>query len=177
MCRTSAPISALPWAPARRYRRMSAAGLQLPPPPQSAPPVSPPGGFFVDVCYRSEMKTALKRRYLLTLFAKQDGKCCYCDRHVILSYRWRDQQRPDAATIEHLRRRADGGSNHPDNLAMACKECNDGRGPVDWLTYRSFKRGEISEFAKCFAPQPAPGARQSHHHQRESLDPASRPST
>ncbi|MGV1793815.1 HNH endonuclease [Rhizobium sp. A37_96] len=83
-----------------------------------------------------------------------------------------------AATIEHLRRRADGGSDHSDNLALACKECNDGRGEVDWLTYRSFKRGEISEFVRCVAPQSAPSAdRRSHHHQRESLDAASRPMT
>ncbi|MBY3225247.1 HNH endonuclease [Rhizobium laguerreae] len=94
------------------------------------------------------MKTSLKRRYLLVLFAKQEGRCCYCDEHVILSYRWRDQQRPDAATIEHLQRQADGGSDHPDNIAMSCKECNDGRQEIDWLTYRSLKRGEIHEYVR-----------------------------
>ncbi|WP_411906312.1 HNH endonuclease [Rhizobium mayense] len=76
-----------------------------------------------------------------------------------------------------MQRRADGGSDHPDNLAMACKECNDGRGEVDWMTYRSFKRGEINEFVRCVAPQSAPGGGQFRHHQRESLDAASRPMT
>jgi len=95
------------------------------------------------------MKKAAKRKYLLHLFAKQEGQCCYCGQHVILSYRWRDQQRPDAATIEHLQRLADGGSSHPDNLAMACKKCNDGRQELDWLTYRSLKRGEIHEYARA----------------------------
>ncbi|NKM30112.1 HNH endonuclease [Rhizobium laguerreae] len=94
------------------------------------------------------MKTAMKRKLILKLFDKQDGKCCYCDQHVILSYRWRDQQRPDAATIEHLQRRAEGGSDHPDNIAMSCKKCNDGRQEIDWLTYRSLKRGELHEYVR-----------------------------
>ncbi|MFL5015095.1 MAG: HNH endonuclease [Rhizobium sp.] len=94
------------------------------------------------------MKTDIKRQLILKLFDKQDGKCCYCDQHVILSYRWRDQQRPDAATIEHLRRRADGGTDHPSNIAMACKACNESRQELDWLTYRSLKRGEIHEYVR-----------------------------
>jgi hypothetical protein len=100
-------------------------------------------------CYLAAMKTSMKRQYILLLFQKQGGKCCYCDQHVILSYHWRDQQRPDAATIEHLQRRADGGSNHPDNLAMSCKACNDGRHEIDWLTWRSLKRGEFHEYARA----------------------------
>ncbi|MBX5179909.1 HNH endonuclease [Rhizobium lentis] len=94
------------------------------------------------------MKTAIKRKLLVHLFQKQEGRCCYCERYVILSYRWRDQQRPDAATIEHLKRRADGGTDHPDNLAMSCKDCNDSRQEIDWLTYRSLKRGEFQEFVR-----------------------------
>ncbi|AHG45149.1 HNH endonuclease [Rhizobium leguminosarum bv. trifolii CB782] len=94
------------------------------------------------------MKTALKRQLILKLFQKQEGRCCYCGQHVILSYRWRDQQRPDAATIEHLQRRADGGTDHPDNIAMSCKACNEGRQEIDWLTYRSLKRGEIHEYVR-----------------------------
>ncbi|WEX76857.1 HNH endonuclease [Sinorhizobium numidicum] len=95
------------------------------------------------------MKTAIKRQLILKLFEKQGGKCCYCDQHVILSYRWRDQQRPDAATIEHLERLADGGTDHPSNIAMSCKKCNDGRQELDWLTYRSLKRGEIHEYPRA----------------------------
>jgi 5-methylcytosine-specific restriction endonuclease McrA len=29
-----------------------------------------------------------------------------------------------------------------DNLALACKSCNDGRGVIDWLTYASWIRNE-----------------------------------
>ncbi|AWM25001.1 HNH endonuclease [Sinorhizobium fredii] len=98
------------------------------------------------------MKTSLRRKYILQLFGKQGGKCCYCGVHVTLSYRWSDQQRPDAATLEHLQRRADGGSNHPDNLAMACKKCNDGRAELDWLTWRSLKQGELLEYGRSSKP-------------------------
>ncbi|WP_157211957.1 HNH endonuclease [Sinorhizobium sojae] len=55
------------------------------------------------------------------------------------------KERPYAATIEHLQRRADGGSNRPDNPAMACRQCGDSRQELDWLTYRSVKQGEIHE--------------------------------
>nr|WP_240543070.1 HNH endonuclease [Sinorhizobium meliloti] len=51
--------------------------------------------------------------------------------------------RPYAATLEHLQRRADGGTGHPSNLAMACKRCNNTRGERDWLSYASWRRKEF----------------------------------
>jgi hypothetical protein len=51
---------------------------------------------------------------------------------------------PKSQTIEHLRRKADGGTSHPDNKALACYECNSERGDMDWLTYKSLKMGEIA---------------------------------
>ncbi|WKL25589.1 HNH endonuclease [Sinorhizobium meliloti] len=36
------------------------------------------------------------------------------------------------ASVEHLHRRADGGTSHWSNLAMACKRCNNSRGERDW---------------------------------------------
>lgn len=77
------------------------------------------------------------------LKAAQQNRCCYCDRPMS----WRSPFHPRRATIEHLRRKADGGGNELDNLALACLECNGGRGTTDWLTYKSFKRGEFSEVA------------------------------
>ena len=56
------------------------------------------------------------------------------------------QKRPEAATIEHLQRKADGGTDHPSNIAMACKRCNDERGSTPWNEYKSFRRGEFAEF-------------------------------
>lgn len=69
-----------------------------------------------------------------------------CRRFVSLTFDFQLQKRPEAATIEHLKRRADGGRDHRDNVAMACKRCNDERGEVDWLTYTTFRRNEFPEF-------------------------------
>ena len=76
---------------------------------------------------------------------KQGNRCCYCDKPM---FRF-GKSTPkgglphDAETLEHLRRKVDGGSDRPDNLALACAECNVGRGNVDWLTYKSLKMGEL----------------------------------
>ncbi|EJC75597.1 HNH endonuclease [Rhizobium leguminosarum bv. trifolii WSM2012] len=94
----------------------------------------------------------VKRSVLLKLFDLQNGRCCYCDRFVILSADRRIQQWSEAATIEHLQRRADGGSNHIHNLAMACRRCNNERGDMDWQTYASFRRGEFLEFMEAIDP-------------------------
>ncbi|WP_245482255.1 HNH endonuclease [Mesorhizobium sp. M4A.F.Ca.ET.020.02.1.1] len=53
--------------------------------------------------------------------------------------------RPDSETLEHLDRRTDRGSNDRGNIALACYRCNTGRGDVDWLTYKSIRRGEHYE--------------------------------
>ncbi|WP_286296548.1 HNH endonuclease signature motif containing protein [Aminobacter sp. SS-2016] len=89
------------------------------------------------------MTTREKRAIAAQLFVLQNGRCAYCQKFVRLSYWPPDLRRHDAATIEHLRRRADGGKDHPDNLALACKACNDGRGVVDWCTYASWIRNEF----------------------------------
>jgi hypothetical protein len=49
------------------------------------------------------------------------------------------------ATIEHLKRKTDGGTDVADNLALSCNLCNSERGSVDWLAYTSYRRGEIKE--------------------------------
>ncbi len=83
-------------------------------------------------------KTTLRR----TLRKKQKGKCCYCG--VLMT----PATNPKAAiatteTVEHLRRRSDGGTDRKDNLALACYDCNTNRGGMDWLTYTSYRRGEL----------------------------------
>jgi 5-methylcytosine-specific restriction endonuclease McrA len=71
---------------------------------------------------------------------KQDGRCCYC--RIKMRICFSNSKRPDAETLEHLDRRADGGSNARDNIALACRDCNTGRGSIDWLSYTTLKRGE-----------------------------------
>lgn len=70
------------------------------------------------------------------LFEAQGGKCCYCAKPMRLSQRGRYA---DAATIEHLHRKADGGSDRRSNLAAACLECNQDRGPLNWLEFKTLK--------------------------------------
>jgi len=79
------------------------------------------------------------------LIGRQGNKCCYCARQLLKPQALlpNGKNHPHAATIEHLWRRADGGSNGLHNKAVACQECNSGRGKTDWLTYKSMKMGEI----------------------------------
>lgn len=84
-------------------------------------------------------------RKLLTI--KQGNRCCYCAVYMLpsgtrVASRRKRRQHPKAQTIEHLHRKADGGTGHPDNKALACYECNTERGALDWLTYKTLKMGE-----------------------------------
>lgn len=87
--------------------------------------------------------TQQKRLLTALLFYAQEGRCAYCRKFVRLSHLPRDRMRHDAATIEHLRRRADGGKDTLDNVCVVCRSCNDGRGVIDWLTYTSWIRNEF----------------------------------
>lgn len=75
------------------------------------------------------------------LWRLQGGCCCYCERPMSLPPRRQPKhyrQPKDQATLEHLRRVEDGGRNIPDNYALACVECNGGRGQMDWLSYKTY---------------------------------------
>ncbi|MGM4911482.1 HNH endonuclease [Rhizobium sp. 768_B6_N1_8] len=78
------------------------------------------------------------------LTERQNNRCCYCECILLpTNAQWRKVIHPRSQTIEHLHRKADGGGGHRDNKALACYECNTGRGSIDWLTYKSIKMGEI----------------------------------
>ncbi|QFY60374.1 HNH endonuclease [Rhizobium grahamii] len=89
------------------------------------------------------MNTETRRIFTLILFHRQGGMCCYCRRFMTISYEPRERSRPQAATLEHLHRKADGGRDNRDNFAAACKECNNRRGNRDWLYFTSLKRNEF----------------------------------
>ena len=81
-----------------------------------------------------------RRLLKINLFEQQSGQCCYCGRAVDLHPSpWATGERtPDHfATIEHLRRIADGGTNDPDNLAIACFACNGSRGAMNWVAFKT----------------------------------------
>lgn len=78
------------------------------------------------------------------LRTKQNGKCCYCGKQMIKHPHIIGKALPnDAETVEHLKRPNNGGLNALDNIALACLECNAGRGVMDWFTYKSYRMGEI----------------------------------
>ncbi|MCA1365896.1 HNH endonuclease [Bradyrhizobium sp. BRP14] len=76
---------------------------------------------------------------------KQKGRCCYCRVKMVMSDKPPAHLPLNAETIEHLERRADGGSKRRDNVALACLRCNRERGAMDWLTYTTWRRGEFFE--------------------------------
>lgn len=86
-------------------------------------------------------KTNLTHSEILRRY--QGRQCCYCETHMRHSHG--GTQFPNSETIEHLHRKCEGGSNDIRNKALACYECNTGRGDVDWLTWKSFKMGEIPD--------------------------------
>lgn len=72
------------------------------------------------------------------LWEQQKGFCACCERHTPFVF----------ATLEHLKPRAHGGSNHLGNLKMTCRGCNFRRGTGDFYEFKTYalamvKRGDI----------------------------------
>lgn len=81
-----------------------------------------------------------------TLFLKQGGLCCYCERKMVICTPVTGQPtNPLMATEKHLKRRCEGGKSNPDNLAIACHECNHGRGQLDWLSYKTWVMENVAQ--------------------------------
>lgn len=83
------------------------------------------------------------------LYIAQAGVCCYCDKPMLmlgdLSQKrfgalyglTARQVRQRIASLEHLHRKADGGSNHRSNVALACVGCNTKRQAKSWVLFKS----------------------------------------
>lgn len=92
------------------------------------------------------------------MYNGQKGRCCYCSCQMLDKVAHEVELFPfkgsryyvahnndlRASTREHLQRRADGGTDDPGNIRLACYDCNVNRGDMDWLTYKSYRQGEIS---------------------------------
>lgn len=59
-----------------------------------------------------------KKKVRKILYFQQFKKCCWCNMEMLL----------EEATIEHIRAKADGGTDDLINLQVACAECNHARG-------------------------------------------------
>jgi len=53
------------------------------------------------------------------------GKCLHCNGHLLVSL---DGAPISRATVEHIIPRAHGGTDAPENLALACARCNHQKG-------------------------------------------------
>lgn len=85
------------------------------------------------------------------LFQLQRGKCCYCERDMYYAgvesadsaaHRFGLTKKTvyiRSATLEHLRRKADGGDSSPDNVALACQQCNTHRGALSWVEFKTLR--------------------------------------
>lgn len=76
---------------------------------------------------RAQWERVLKRT---SLAERQNHRCCYCGERTCAF--GPKKRRP---TLEHVVRKADGGTDDLDNLAMACADCNERRGDVDAYQY------------------------------------------
>ena len=61
------------------------------------------------------MKSEEVRKKKAALLKRQDNRCHWCGREFT------EQMLP---TLDHLKRHADGGKNHLNNLVAACYPCN-----------------------------------------------------
>jgi len=68
----------------------------------------------------------------IELLIQRDGRHChYCKRPVRLA-RELSAHRKDDATIDHKIPTSKGGANAPDNLLLACRECNEAKADRDY---------------------------------------------
>lgn len=70
------------------------------------------------------------------IWLSQGRTCCWCTRYIALA----------TATLEHLIPRSWGGTDARTNLAVACKPCNDERGPGKrWPAHSRFGEARVAE--------------------------------
>uniref|UniRef100_A0AB74UMR0 HNH nuclease domain-containing protein n=1 Tax=Caulobacter phage BL57 TaxID=3348355 RepID=A0AB74UMR0_9VIRU len=90
------------------------------------------------------------------LFLEAEGRCTYCTGQM--QYRIRlgkggGKLEPDEVTIEHLKAKSTGGSNHDDNLAAACVACNNSKAdetPAE--AFRAMRQRLLPEWPPCTFP-------------------------
>ena len=85
--------------------------------------------FFLRIAFNIYEKIFIRSR----LSEAQNHRCCWCN---ILTTEERNKK--NSSTIEHYQCKCEGGSNHIDNLVMACHDCNQKRGthtPEDFLNF------------------------------------------
>lgn len=117
--------------------------------------VSPDGEVIYAVNQESfnRMKEAdlrIRRKLLRRDCCKvQRNHCFYCD-GVMESDT--NANAPAQATLEHLVRQADSGSDDPSNVVAACNACNNWRGSIPWQIYKKLRTTMLPIWPKCKTP-------------------------
>lgn len=70
------------------------------------------------------------RKKVLELIERDGPNCCWCGKEVLLDQLLKE---PESASVEHVIRKADGGTNAMSNLKVACRKCNNERHKFEHL--------------------------------------------
>lgn len=75
----------------------------------------------------------LGQRLFDCLGEAQNWRCCYCGSRMSNASSWFGLPKTIESTLEHVIPLSRGGPDHPDNMVVACCQCNQLRGnlPVD----------------------------------------------
>lgn len=99
------------------------------------------------------MAVTLGKRH--KLYFAQAGECCYCGTVMLMTGDMRigrfmqiygltkKQASNRRASIEHLKRRTDGGTHALHNVALACTLCNSKRQSTPWNIYAQRRSGVV----------------------------------
>lgn len=69
------------------------------------------------------------------LWIAQDGKCHYCQCDTTLPRAGSSNNVGKIATLDHIITQEEGGTDHLLNLVVACRNCNQKRGNMDYQTF------------------------------------------
>ncbi len=75
------------------------------------------------------------------VYEKCDGKCEYCGKRLSIKNHGRPGER-GAWEIDHSRSRANGGTDHLNNLVAACVDCNQDKGSRNGKSFKESLRSQ-----------------------------------
>lgn len=78
------------------------------------------------------------------VYEKGDGKCRYCGKRLSIKNHGQSGRR-GAWQIDHSRSKANGGTDHLNNLVAACVDCNQEKGSRNGKSYKASLRAQGHE--------------------------------
>lgn len=94
---------------------------------------------------RSECGKKKRINYLnrITVFRRDNGRCQYCGREVLLDLVDSDEEQDAVAAVDHVVAKYNGGSDDLDNLKLCCGSCNSSKGYRDIEDFRASRMRQI----------------------------------